>query len=222
MQLRTINLRVDVATGRRVETNGSPDNRPLRLVRGDDVQLNIDTVVVEPTTQTATAYGWHPDTVFQAVAKKRGDYLGPELIVAGHSVWNQVTDRANASVAVGRLCVRLRLNFKALADALGGTSQSLPVVLDLEAITPEGAVSTFLQMEDRVLNDAARSPGALIAGGTEYLELEEFRALLREVTHPAGGLYRIEHGKLWLWDLGTEQFVAVALSDLALSTLEAS
>jgi len=222
MTIRTIPLRIDVMRAILVESNGSPYTQKLRLVRGDDVQLNLDVVTVDPATQALTPFAFDDGTVFRLVGKREKDYGGPEVILADANTWNVTGHRTDLSVAGGKLSCRFRLNRQTLLNALGAENPSLKVVIDIEAITSAGEVSTLVQLNETILNDAARNPAAAADAGDDYVSLDEFRAMLREITHPTEGAYKLEDGFVHLWDVETEQFRRVGLMEGGLAVLEDS
>lgn len=221
MTIRTIPMRIDQMRGILVETGNAPLNQKLRLVRGDDIQFNIDVVSVDPTTQQATDFGFDDTTVFRLVAKKEKDYGGSEVILAEPTAFNVPGHRSDLNVAQGKLSVRFKLNRKALATALGTKDPSIKVVIDIEAITLAGEVSTLVQLNETVLNDAAKNPDQDDNSPVEYATLEQLRAELRRVTHPDGGFYRIEGGMLMVFDIVLQDYAPIGLSDGAFVVLEA-
>lgn len=222
MTIRRIKIIIDQRRGILVESNGSPDTQKFRMVRGDTIHIDIDYVDVNPVTQVLSPTGFGDGTVFRLVGKKRPEYDGPEVMLAEPNQFNRPQHRSDVDPAQGKLCVRFKLNRKALADALGKVLEDLPVVFDIEAITIDGDVSTLVQLKDVILNDAAKNPSQIDASPVEYITLDEFRAMLRQVTHPDGGTYRIEDGQIKLIDTVHEDFVGIGMNDYAVGALEDS
>lgn len=219
MTIRTINLIIDVSRGVRVDSTGNLSKDKLRMVRGDDIQINVDAVTVGGDL-TIISYPFETGTAFRLVAKKAGEYGGPELVLADADTWNVAGHRADLDLEAGKLSCRFKLNRKALLDALGTATPSVPVVMDIEAVTIDGQVSTLIQLSDAVLNDAARNDDQVDASTADYLTLEALRAEIRAVTHPDGGFYKIDGGRLYLWDVDHGDFAPVALSNNGFVVME--
>lgn len=218
--VRVIDFIVDVRRGIRVEPDGSPDTQKMRMVVGDDIQWNFNTVTVDPSTQSSTPYGFDGATIFRVVGKKYKDFGGVELITAEPTTFNVAEHRNDVDVATGKLSTRFRLNKAALLDAIGNSDPTIKVVIDIECISPAGEVSTLLQITDELLNHAARNPTNLDGYPIEYMTLDDLRAEIRKLTHPDGGHYQLDGGDLKLLDTTTEEFIALALDDHALTPLE--
>lgn len=211
---------VDVTGGRLVEPNGSPYSRGYRWVRGDDILLHIDLVTVNQSTSALTAFAVNPATVYALETKQEKSYDGPSLILSEPDLWNLPGDRADLNVAGGKLSCRIKLNRRALLNALGSSNASLRVITDIEAISPDGSISTLVQWSDAILNDARRNPDLIDENQAQYMTLQDLQAMVREVTHPTGGFYQVEEGEMMLWDLATETYRRVALNDGAFAVLE--
>lgn len=218
--MRKIDLRVDVSRGILVDSSNTPYRSSLRMVRGDDLQLNIDLLDVDVRTLEDEPYSIAAGTVFRLVGKKTKDYGGQEMLLADADKFNVVGHRADLDVSGGKISVRMKLNRAALVSALGSVNESLAVVIDLESVTADGEVSTLCQWTDAILNDAARNADQVDDSEIEYMTLEDLRAELRKVTHPDGGYYQLDGGLLKLWDIELNEYVPVALNDHGFAIME--
>lgn len=222
MSIRVVKITSDINRAIAVGSTGAPLMSNFNFIRGDDNRIDLDIVTVDISAETMTAFGFDDGTVFRVVGKKAGAYDGPELVLAEPTAFNLPGSRPDLSPVHGRLSVKIKLNRKALLDALGGSNKFIDVVIDFEAITIHGEVSTILQLHDRILNDAARNQSQIDDNPAGYLSLDEFRAMLRQVTHPDGGTYRIEDGQIKLIDIVHQDFVGIGLNDYAVGALEDS
>lgn len=218
--IRIINMIVDVNRGIFVDSTGHLSREKRRIVSGDHVQFNINLVTVDTAAQELTPYPISDLTVFNMVGKKKGNYAGLEMIVADADVWNVPGHRADLNVAQGKLSVRFRLNRKALIDALGDTNDDVKVVIDIQSVTIDGIVSTLIQFTEDILNQAAREPTQVDGQPVSYVTMEEFRAMLREVTHPDAGFYKLEGGKAYLRDVDVGDLVPAGFDNRSFAALE--
>ena len=218
--IRVIKMIVDVNRGIFVDTTGHLSREKRRLVSGDDLQFDIDLVSVDTAAQVLTPYAIADLTVFKMAGKKEKDYAGLEMILADADVWNVEGHRSDLNVAQGKLSVRFKLNRKALIDLLGTAEPDVKIVIDIQMVTIDGMVSTLIQFTEDILNQAAREPTQVDNQPAEYLTMEEFRAMLREVTHPTGGFYKLEDGKVFLRDVDVNDLVPACFDNRSFSAME--
>jgi len=220
MSIRIIHLIVDVNRGIFVDSSGHLSREKHRMVSGDELQFNLDLANVDTAAQVLNPFPVADLTVFKMVGKKTKDYAGPEMLLADANVWNVPGHRSDLNVAQGRLSVRFKLNRRALIDLLGTAAPHVSLVIDIQAVTIDGIVSTLIQFTEDVLNQAAREPAQVDNQPVEYLTMNEFRAMLREVTHPTGGYYMLEGGKAHLRDVVVGDLVPACFDNRSFAAME--
>jgi hypothetical protein len=191
----------------------------LKWVVGDELILRCFFEVAKGNNQYE-AVEIAENAVLELGAKKKGAYSGALLVYSPNAAWNVAGDWNESNRAEGRCSVRVNLLTKPLMDLLPADTEDLTLEVDV-CITEPGRKPSTVRFEVTVMNQAlALNEGEAEAPNPDFATLKYVDAAVQRITTPAEGQYKIENGKLYLWDIELLKFIPVALSDKALVPLE--
>ena len=212
--MKQIDYFVDASTGRLVTSTGASQGQVPEWVRGDHYSIRLRFLNGEEPAPLLEPVSYR----FGAKPQKR--YRVPFLVFSDNNSFA-------AEAGTGTLTFTVNLNTTLLDNLLNpGDSDGKDdetINTEVEMIDVDGNVSTIAKFRVKILNDVINgNEGVPDPAMPDYVSSDDFKAMLREVTHPTEGSYKIEDGKLYLWDIDLEQFSPVGLNENGLAVLEDS
>ena len=197
-----------------------PDLAPIPVTSGKWV-LNDGLVLrlqfqIKGTGGEMEALEISEQAVLELGVKKKGEYDGTLLVYSGPELWNRAGDWAEANRSEGRCSVLVNLNTKELRDEFSSSTEEVEVLVDV-CITEPGEAQTTVQFGRLIINDVLKlnqDEGA--SQNPDFATLDYVDAAVQAVTTPPAGYYKLESGKLFLWDIALETYFPVSLNDQAL------
>ncbi len=210
--MKAISYYIDLATCRLVTASGANEGRTPEWIRGDKYTITLQFLAGESPAPLPE------DVVYRFGIKPLRKYRSAFLAFSD-------LDRFTAVPAAGTVTFVVDLNTNGLdallnPDGSDGKEDEM-VNAEVEMIDGDGNPSTVARFRVNIVNDVINGTEGIPDTTTpDYVDLNTFRAMVREITHPSEGYYRLENGTLYLWDAARLVYSPVALHENGVAVLE--
>ena len=215
---RTIDMLIDVDSGKRSETSGATDLVEATgvqvLYRGTQILFRCILYVKDQSTSYNPPAGavW----LFGIDSAFTRDHA--DLAVSDNAQFNIPGDWADYSPTTGKICWRSDLTADLLKDDLADAADKTMYAC-LWMIPTGGKYTLMAQWEVKMKNIAVDPTTAIPQEGITYPTMDVYNADLGQIKTPTGGLYRLKNGALQLYNAEQAKFHTVSVAGAAGSEL---